>query len=300
MKPDFTIVAADYARDGDSLHALREAVFVHEQQVPPALERDAEDPDSHHVLALADDGSVLGTARLTPGGRIGRMAVLPRARGQGIGQALLQALLAEAARREWTEVSLHAQAHALAFYARAGFVPFGPVFEEAGIEHRSMRRRVRGPTPFTDADGAAAALLALAAGARRDLGIVSHHLDPGLLDRADVLEALRRFAVRSGERRVRILLQDAATPQRDDAPLLPLAQRLPSTFAFRHAQDPVDLGYRAAYAFNDTGGMCFRPLGDRFQGEGGPWVPVQARRLQREFDRAWERSRPVVEYRALR
>src|SRR5690606_17907563 len=214
--------------------------------------------------------------------------------------ALLDALLAEAARRDWAEVSLHAQAHALPFYARAGFVPFGPAFQEAGIDHRDMRRSVRGPTHFSDADGAAATLLALAAGARSDVGIFSHHLDPGLLDRADVLQALRRFAVRSGERRVRILLQDAGTPQRDDAPLLPLAQRLPSTFAFREVEDPVDIGYRSAYAFNDTGGMCFRPPGDRFLGEGGPRVPVLARRLQREFDRAWERSRPCLEYRALR
>lgn len=300
MTTGFTIATADYARDQARLHALREAVFVHEQHVPPDLERDALDPDSHHVMALAADGSVLGTARLTPEQRIGRMAVLAQARGHGIGRALLDALLAEAARRDWAQVTLHAQAHALPFYARAGFVPCGPAFQEAGIEHRHMCQRLRGPTPFADADGAAAVLLALADGARRDLGMFSHHLDPGLLDRSDVLEALRRFATRSGERRVRILLQDAATPQRDDAPLLTLAQRLPSTFSFRQVEDPVDTGYRAAYAFSDTGGMSFRPLGDRFQGEGGRRVPVPARRLQREFERAWERSRPCVEYRALR
>nr|WP_221301370.1 GNAT family N-acetyltransferase [Pseudoxanthomonas broegbernensis] len=281
------------------MHALREDVFVREQRVPPELERDALDPSSHHVLALAPDGRVLGTARLTPERRIGRMAVLASARGRGIGRALLDALVEEARRRGWPEVSLHAQCHALPFYARAGFVPFGPGFEEAGIGHRQMRCRLDGPTPFADADGAAALLLALAASARRELGIYSRRLDPGLLDRTDVIDALRRFAIRSGERRVRLLLQDAATPQRDDAPLLALAQRLPSVFAFRQVQDPVDAGYPSAHAFNDTGGMCFRPLGDRFGGEGGLRVPVQARRLQREFGRAWERSRPCIEYRAL-
>ena len=109
----------------------------------------------------------------------------------------------------------------------------------------------------------------------------------------------RRFAVRPGERRLRILLQDAATPQRSGAPILPLAQRLPSVFAFREVKDPVDARYPSAFAFNDTGGALFRPLGHRFDGEGGVEDGPLARRLQLEFDRIWERSRPCTEYRVL-
>ena len=114
-----------------------------------------------------------------------------------------------------------------------------------------------------------------------------------------MVEALRRFAVRPGGRRLRILLQDAATPQRNGSPLLPLAQRLPSVFAFREVRDPVDARYPSAYAFNDTGGALFRPLGHRFDGEGGVDDAPVARRLRLEFDRTWERSRPCSEYRAL-
>ena len=297
--PRFTVVAADYARDHARLHALRTAVFVHGQRVPAGLERDALDPLSFHVLAEADDGTLLGTARLTPERRIGRMAVLEQARGHGIGAAMLEALVAEARRRGWPEVALHAQLHALPFYARAGFVPAGPVFAEAGIEQRGMQRRLPGASPVEDADAAAAVLVALASHARSRLGLYSRALDPGLLDRADVLEALRRFGVRPGERQVRILLQNAAVPQRSGAPLLPLAQRLPSVFAFREVREPVDLNYPSAYAFNDTGGALFRPLGHRFDGEGGIEDAATARRLRGEFDRVWERSRPCVEYRAL-
>ena len=147
--------------------------------------------------------------------------------------------------------------------------------------------------------GCKAVLVALAGHARRELGLYSRAMDPGLLDRRDVLDALRRFAVRPGERRIRILLQDPATPQRSGAPLLPLAQRLPSVFAFREVRDPVDARYPSAYAFNDTGGACFRPLGHRFDGEGGVDDAPVARRLQLEFDRVWERSRICSEYRAL-
>ena len=299
MSPEVSIVAADYAQGHARLHALRTTVFIEEQQVPAALERDALDPLSFHVMALDADGRLLGTARLTPDRRIGRMAVLATERGRGIGEAMLAGLLDEARRRGWTEVTLHAQLHALPFYARAGFVPAGPVFEEAGIGHRLMRRRLPGASPVEDADAAAAVLIALATHARRELALYSRAMDPGLLDRKDVLDALRRFAVRPGERRLRILLQDAATPQRSGAPILPLAQRLPSVFAFREVKDPVDARYPSAFAFNDTGGALFRPLGHRFDGEGGVEDGPLARRLQLEFDRIWERSRPCTEYRVL-
>ena len=85
MSPAVSIVAADYAQDHARLHALRTTVFIEEQQVPAALERDALDPLSFHVMALDADGRLLGTARLTPDRRIGRMAVLATERGRGIG-----------------------------------------------------------------------------------------------------------------------------------------------------------------------------------------------------------------------
>src|SRR5690606_40184663 len=102
-----------------------------------------------------------------------------------------------------------------------------------------------------------------------------------------------------GRCQVRILLQDAATPQREDAPLLALAQRLPSVFELRQTCDPVDDRYPSAYAFNDTGGALFRPLGQRFEGEGGIEDGATARRLAQAFNPVWERSRPCTELRAL-
>ncbi|WP_028918899.1 GNAT family N-acetyltransferase [Pseudoxanthomonas suwonensis] len=299
MSRTWTIAAADYAHDHARLHALREEVFVRGQGVPAELERDALDPLSFHVVASDASGRLLGTGRLTPERRIGRMAVLEEARGRGIGEALLAALVEEARRRQWPEVSLHAQVHALAFYARGGFVPSGPVFTEAGILHRHMVRRLPGAGAMDDVESAAAVLLGVAHSARRLVGIYSRALDPGLLDRADVVAALRAFAVRPGPCQVQVLLQDPGTPQRNSAPLLGLAQRLPSVFAFRQPRDPVDTSYPSAYAFNDTGAALFRPLGHRFEGEGGVEDAATARRLRLEFAAVWERSRPCVEYRAL-
>lgn len=122
---------------------LRIAVFVIEQGVPEEMERDELDPVSRHIVCETADGKVIGTGRLSPNGRIGRLAVAPGWRGQGIGGRLLALLVAEAVRLGMEELVLHAQAHAEDFYLRYGFIPEGPVFDEAGIDHRLMRRELR-------------------------------------------------------------------------------------------------------------------------------------------------------------
>jgi predicted GNAT family N-acyltransferase len=120
---------------------LRHAVFVLEQHVPLELELDEMDALSVHALAMHGDEAV-GTARLLPDGHVGRMAVLPAWRGQGVGSALLQALLEHARSQGHAQVLLNAQVHAAGFYARHGFVQQGGVFDDAGIPHVEMVRRL--------------------------------------------------------------------------------------------------------------------------------------------------------------
>ncbi|MFD3323856.1 GNAT family N-acetyltransferase [Streptomyces sp. NPDC058701] len=136
--------------------AVRTAVFVEEQSVPPAIEYDAYDADAVHLLAVGADGEPLGTGRLLHGpaalaktgsadiGSLGRLAVTASARGLGVGVALVRAIEAEAAGRGLTAVDLGAQTHALGFYERLGYTAYGPEFLDAGIPHRSMRRPLAG------------------------------------------------------------------------------------------------------------------------------------------------------------
>ncbi|MCA3212479.1 MAG: GNAT family N-acetyltransferase [Burkholderiales bacterium] len=121
---------------------IRYAVFVDEQKVPAEIELDDRDALSLHALALDAQGRVLGTGRLLPDGHIGRMAVLQSARGQGVGTALLRALLQAARARGDREVVLSAQTHAMPFYEKAGFIAEGDEYDDAGIPHRQMRRRM--------------------------------------------------------------------------------------------------------------------------------------------------------------
>ncbi len=135
--------------------AVRLDVFVVEQHVPEAEELDALDhaPTTTHVLARTADGAAVGTARLLtdPGGgevHIGRVAVRASARGTGAGAALMRALeaiaLAEHPGPDGTvTVLLSAQVQAIGFYERLGYAVHGPVYLDAGIDHRDARKVLR-------------------------------------------------------------------------------------------------------------------------------------------------------------
>lgn len=125
--------------DMEQVFALRHEVFVVGQGVPEDLERDELDAVSDHAVVV-QDGQVVGTGRLLPDGTIGRMAVAERVRGQGVGARVLARLEERARERGLPAVELHAQVHATGFYDKAGYVGFGEVYLEAGIEHRSMRK----------------------------------------------------------------------------------------------------------------------------------------------------------------
>ena len=141
----FTIRPARWPEDEERLRLVREKVFVDEQKVPPELEWDGLDAGCFHLLAEDPRGNAIGTARLLPDGHIGRMAVLKSWRGQGVGKALLLAVMEEGRRRGFDELALNAQLTALPFYEKAGFRAVGAVFEDAGIPHRRMVWRRQPP-----------------------------------------------------------------------------------------------------------------------------------------------------------
>jgi predicted GNAT family N-acyltransferase len=133
----YQVRAARWPEDEAALAAVRREVFITEQGVPEAMEWEERDGDCQWFMAQSGH-QVLGIARLTPEGRIGRMAVRQAFRGRGVGSALLGAALAAARTRGWKVVRLSAQTHALPFYARHGFRAEGPEYLDAGIPHRTM------------------------------------------------------------------------------------------------------------------------------------------------------------------
>lgn len=140
--PDFRVRLVDWRDASAVLSRIRTTVFVGEQNVPPEMEIDGRDPECAHALAESGSGEAVGTGRLMPDGRIGRMAVLARWRNRGVGAAMLEALVAEARRRGLREAYLHAQVRARDFYLRHGFAVEGEEYLEAGIPHVGMRMKL--------------------------------------------------------------------------------------------------------------------------------------------------------------
>jgi len=139
-QPAYSVRAAVWPDDAERLREIRTVVFVHEQKVPAAIEWDGTDGECTHVIAEDPSGTPVGTGRLTPDGKIGRMAVLAERRGEGIGRAMVRLLVEQARELDFAEVKLGAQTHAIGFYQDLGFEAFGDEFEEAGMPHQMMRQ----------------------------------------------------------------------------------------------------------------------------------------------------------------
>ena len=313
---DFTVAIADWSNEAErnACLAVREQVFVIEQQVPREEDLDEFDERSRHVLAHDDKGNAIGTGRLAPNAMIGRMAVMSDWRGRRVGEVMLHALLEQARALAYPSVELHAQSSAVAFYRHFGFETYGDEFIECGIGHFHMRKELAplaapdrpGPPPRPEQrivsveshEQAVAETLNVIAAARHDLYIYTRDLDPLLLDTEAALGALKKLAI-SGDASIRILLREPQQPLRRGHRLVALAQRLTSVFALRTPVQETDLQYPSAFILNDSYGFYFRTLGNRFEGESINYAPGRHAQLLELFKQVWERSESTEELRQL-
>jgi len=138
MNQNINVQKVTEQSDLDKVFAIRREVFVGEQNCPPELEWEFEE-ESNHFLATVD-GVPAGASRwrkTDKGYKLERFAVLKDFRGFGVGQALVQAVLADLP-TDATYVYLHAQIQAVTLYEKFNFEKTGPEFEEAGIRHYKM------------------------------------------------------------------------------------------------------------------------------------------------------------------
>jgi Predicted acyltransferase len=140
------IKVVEYPAELSQAHQIRYQVFQIEQGVDPSLEFDDKEEESQHLLAYLDSKPV-GTARMRfldgHTAKVERVAVLPEARGLGIGKKIMEKTLEILVAQHITEVQIHAQELVRDFYLKMGFEPEGAVFEEAGILHVKMRKLLR-------------------------------------------------------------------------------------------------------------------------------------------------------------
>lgn len=303
---DYKVRLADWQRDEAALRALRTAVFVREQSVPEDEEWDGLDADCAHVLAEHPAEGVIGTGRLHPSGKIGRMAVLAAWRGHGVGAAILRLLLEEARRRGLDAVYLHGQVPVLGFYARFGFVAEGAEFDEAGIPHRLMRLQLADADVDTTGTRRvlsgkrefAAAVTDVASVAARSLAIFTPDLEHGVYDSARFLEAVKRLVLSRSHARIRVLISDPGRIQHTVNRFLYVGRRLSTFIEFRHLpesfQDRSD-----AFLIADDSALIYRARSDRWEGIVDTREPRLARVYLSQFDQMWQVSENAGEIRAL-
>lgn len=314
---DFHVEVCDWANtsDREALLDVREDVFILEQRVPPDLDRDDDDPRCTHVLARTLDGTAIGTGRLAPDGQIGRMAVLRDWRSRGVGTMLLHALLDLARTRKLDMVTMHAQHDAVPFYLHHGFEEEGDGFEEAGIPHQHMRRKLdaraepeRPPLPpapepvllqATTREELISITKTLLVGAKHSMCVMVRELHPLLLNDTACLVELRRLAISGRGASIRMIAQDLTRALNEGTRLLELAQRLSSVIEMRRPIEPADLTLPSAFMCVDTQGYLFRPIEYKMGATGSTYAPGRHAELMRMFEDVWNRSEPWPELRAL-
>lgn len=134
---------AQTAKDKEMCFSVREAVFIKEQGFQG--EFDAIDEVACHLLAM-EDGVPVGTARLfLDAGRytVGRICLLPQARGSGYGRAMMEAIETKARLLGADRIYLGAQLRARGFYARLGYQTEGDEFLDEYCPHIRMFKELK-------------------------------------------------------------------------------------------------------------------------------------------------------------
>ena len=309
--PRFSIRVAHWTAEQSHMKQVRKTVFVQEQQVPLELEWDGKDAEALHMLALDENQKPIGTVRLLPSGQIGRMAVLRPWRNQGVGQALLDGLLAQAAKGHYPRLFLNAQLTARPFYAKRGFIAEGDEFMEAGIPHQRMlwqpadNKRARAmPPALLGETGTSFYLHSLAevrelstrmvSQARRKVVIFTQDLDPAVYARADFVRALKQLALNTRVAQIRILLQDNGLIRSQGHRLVGLAQRLSSSMEIRKPGQAYR-DFSESFLLVDDCGCLHRKQTGRYTATACFNDRLKTLHLQERFDEAWESGEPDME-----
>lgn len=148
MNPTYRIQTVQSEQEMADAMSVRKLVFIEEQEVPADLEIDEHDQtgsETIHFVAYKDDAPV-GASRLRPYapgvGKVERVAVNKTERGTGLGRQIMLVMEETAQKKGFQALKLNAQTHAQRFYEKLGYEPHGDVFDEAGIEHIAMVKKL--------------------------------------------------------------------------------------------------------------------------------------------------------------
>ncbi|WP_182200012.1 GNAT family N-acetyltransferase [Paraliobacillus salinarum] len=124
--------------------SVRTNVFVHEQQVPEAIEKDSLDQQATHFVGYIDNKPV-AAARYRielDYAKLERICVVKAFRGQSLGKELILHIEKSLLQKGVGKVKLGAQTHAELFYLKLGYQTASSVFLDADMPHVMMEKQL--------------------------------------------------------------------------------------------------------------------------------------------------------------
>ena len=133
---------------------------------------------------------------------------------------------------------------------------------------------------------------------RRDVAILSRHLDGRLYDTTEFIHALTQLAIQHPRCRIRLLLKDMEPLVKYGHRIIELSRRLTSMIGIRTMHEDYQ-EYNEAYMIFDERGIIKRRYADRYEGIANYNDPKQARELMSIFNAIWNVSEPDPNLRRL-
>ncbi|RBP92159.1 putative GNAT family N-acyltransferase [Cytobacillus firmus] len=124
--------------------SVRKQVFINEQNVPEEEEIDQFEDEAVHFV-LYNNGMPAGAGRFRTvdgNGKVERICVLKENRQSGSGKAIMDKIEEHAKKQGLPALKLNAQTQAIPFYEKLGYQVISEVFMDAGIPHRTMKKKI--------------------------------------------------------------------------------------------------------------------------------------------------------------
>lgn len=133
-----------YENNYEDAKKIRTEVFIQEQGFQE--EFDEKDSKSVHVTIYVDN-EIVGCARMFYDEdktiiHLGRIALRKKFRNQGLGRYLMECCEKYYEGTSVTSFTLGAQCRKQGFYEKLGYQPIGEIFDDEGVPHIQMIKRV--------------------------------------------------------------------------------------------------------------------------------------------------------------
>lgn len=132
----------------------------------------------------------------------------------------------------------------------------------------------------------------------RSIDILSHHLDAGIFDNMDFIEAVKQLSISSKFTRIRILVKSSDKIVKSSHRMIELIQQFTSTIEIRTISEEYKT-YNEAFNIYDGKAVIYLRYADRYEGIANFNRPRLATELTNFFNEVWERSIPDINLRRL-